>query len=131
MKHSMRITILVGSLFLWGDTITALAEAQPDKDKSVQEKLEREKKETSATREIDMTEIFGDPDLLDNGESIRSVAEPLPAWKIYCMSWGAWVAVRCETALEYIKKAGKTFKERVFALMGLYHAEQKRQKQQA
>lgn len=124
MKRSVRITILFGSLFLWGGTITALPEAKPDKD-NPEEKKEPEK------REIDMTEIFGDPDLLENGQSIRSLSSPLPAWKIYCMSWAAWVAVRCETALEYVKRASVAFKKRIIALMGLCHAEQKRKRQQA
>lgn len=123
MKHSMRISFLFVSVCLLAGTGFVVATAQVEQEKLAQKKLDPEKPE-QATREIDMSEIFGNPDELGVGESVRSVSKPLPAWKLYCMSWGAWIAVRCETALTYMKK-------RIVALMGLLHASKKEEPRKA
>lgn len=82
-------------------------------------------------REIDLREIFGDPDVLNEGESVRSIAKPLPAWQIYFMSWGAWLAVRCDEIISYIKKMCFSTKKRVFAIVGWHNAQKRQQSRKA
>ncbi|MCL5436699.1 MAG: hypothetical protein M1549_02375 [Candidatus Dependentiae bacterium] len=69
------------------------------------------------THEFDLS-FFGDPDQVIEGELLRSPSEPLSAWQVYMMSWGAWFAVRCESALEYLRSVYRGMRRRAVALLG-------------
>lgn len=94
-----------------------------------------QKKESEQVKEFDVNEFFGDTDVLNPGEKVRSAVKPLSPWQIYLASWGAWVWIKSYEAVLYAKGVMNSIREsmrrRATALIGLVYAEKKQQLRKA